>query len=411
MKNIFSSQTIKDSTIVTLGMGLSTLLSALSIFLIARFLGPSGFGLYVSALAITVIVTDSLELAISNSLVKFASKPDQAAAFIKYGFYLKIFLGLSLGIGFALISQPLAYLIHQPELKMPLLIVASFIPALFLHRFPRSVLQAQKRFLADSLIEVATSLFRLLFILGFYFWFRLDVNFALLSYIGGALLAFLIGAKMISWQFLTSPIAPSVKTTFFNFQKWLTVGFIIAAIHGRIDSVLLLRLSGPVATGIYQAAYRFFMPAIQLAAALSLVFAPRFASFDSDQKTRPYLIKAAGLSFALAALSLLIIPLSPFFVKLIFGQQYLDSIPTAKILSLGFAAFLAGAPFVSHLIYSAHRIKAFFLINLLQLLLLVSLDFYLMPRFGSQGAAWAMSLTLIIINSLVAATALWKSRS
>ena len=224
-------------------------------------------------------------------------------------------------------------------------------------------------------------------------------------------MGFLIGAWLISWQFLNQPVTASIKSAFFNFQKWLTFGFIVAAIHGRIDSVLLLRLSGSEATGIYQAAYRFFMPVIQLAGALSLVFAPRFASFDSKLKINQYLFKASALSFSLAALSLLMIPLSPVLVNLIFGAKYAASVATVKILSLGFAAFLAGAPFASHLIYSAHRTKIFFLLNVLQLLLLVSLDFYLMPRFGSVGAAWAMTITLIIINSLMAGVALWKSRS
>lgn len=410
MKTIFASQTIKDSSIVTAGMGVSAVLSALSIFLIARFLGPSGFGLYVSALAVAVILTDSVELAISNSLVKFASGSDRPLSFIKYGFYLKLGLGTILGLLLALISRPLAQLI-QPELTEALLVVAAFIPVLFLQRFPRSILQSGKRFLADSFLEVMTSLLRLLFILGFYFWLELSVNLALLAYVLGALGAFLIGARLISWQFINAPLTVSVKSAFFNFQKWLTLGFVVAAVHGRIDSVLLLRLSGAEATGIYQAAYRFFMPVIQLSGALSLVFAPRFAAFDSKLKINQYLLKASVLSFGLAILSLSMIPLSPVLVNLIFGSQYIASIPTMKILSLGFAGFLAGAPFASHLIYSAQRTKIFFIINVLQLLLLVSLDFYLMPRFGSVGAAWAMTLTLIIINSLMAAIALWKSRS
>ena len=108
MKTIFASQTIKDSSIVTVGMGLSAILSALSIFLIARFLGPSGFGFYVSALAVAVIITDSVELAISNSLVKFASGSDRPLSFIKYGFYLKVGLGLFLGLLLAQLSRPLA---------------------------------------------------------------------------------------------------------------------------------------------------------------------------------------------------------------------------------------------------------------------------------------------------------------
>ncbi|MCX6816318.1 MAG: oligosaccharide flippase family protein [Candidatus Beckwithbacteria bacterium] len=401
MKQFFSSQTIKDSTVVTIGMGISTVLSALSIFFIARFLGPSGFGLYVSALAVVVIITDSLELAISNSLVKFAAGTDRPRAFIKFGFYLKLFLGLVLGLLFTFASQPLATLI-QPQLKTPLLVASGIIPAVFLLRFPRSVLQAQKRFISDSVIDVSTNLLRLLFILSFYYFFHLTVELALVAYVLGALTAFLVGASLISWRFLASPLDVSVKRKFFNFQKWLTLGFIVAAIHGRIDSILLLRFSGPSATGIYQAAYRFFMPAIQLAAALSLVFAPRFASFDTGKKTRQYLTKATILSLSLACLSLAIIPLSPWLVNLIFGQKYNLSIPLVRILAFGFAAFLAGAPFTSHLIYSTHRTKLFLLINLCQLILLITLDFILMPLYGSYGAAWAITVTLVIINSVLA---------
>jgi len=407
MKKILGTQTVKDSFVVTLGMGISTVLSALSIFCIARILGPMPFGLYVSSLAIAVIVTDSLELAISNSLVKFAAANGKALSFIKYGFYLKLFLGLGLGSLMALGSQLLADLIN-PALSRPLLIVSSFIPVLFLYRFPRSLLQAKKRFVADSLIEVTTSFLRLVFILLFYFWLGLTVELALLAYVLGAFLTFIIGAKIISWKFLNQPITNSVKTSFFNFQKWLTLGFIIASIHGRIDTILLVRLSGPEAAGIYQAAFRFFMPVIQLSSALSLVFAPRFASFNSAEKDRRYLIKAAGLSLGLAILSLLLIPLSPWLVRLIFGFKYEASISIVQILALGFAAFLAGTPFSSHLIYSSQKIKVFFWLNLFQLIILTSLDFILMPRFGSLGAAWAMSITLIIINSFLVIFGLWK---
>ena len=404
MLELVKTKTIKDTAIVTAGMGLSTLLSAVSVFLIARLLNPTGFGVYVFALAIAVILTDSLELAISNSLVKFASGSRQSQEFIKFGFYLKLFTGLGLGILLAIFSRSLANLI-QPQLTTPLLLAAGYVTVLFFHRFPRSVLQAQKRFMADMAVECFTSLMRLALILIFYIYFKLTVTTALLAYVLGAFLAFILGARLISWEFLQIRISPNIRTDFFRFQKWLTLGFIAAAVHGRIDSLLLIKFSGPEATGIYQAAYRFFMPVIQLAAALSLVFAPRFSGFDSPEKSRIYLHKAVRLSLSLAGLSLLIIPFSPLLVQLIFGQSYKASIPTVRILALGFAAFIGGAPFVSHLIYSSQRTKLFFGINLLQLFLLTGLDIWLLPRWGSLGAAWAMSLTLIVINGLLAGLA------
>lgn len=400
------TQTIKDASLVTIGMGLSTALSALSIFLIARFLGPSGFGLYVTTLGISIIVIDSLELAISGSIINFSSKSSKSSKeFIKYGFQLKLFLGVIIGLLFAVLSQLLAPLIHE-KLAKPLLAASAFIPIVFLHRFPRSVLQAQKKFLPDSSIEVVTSLFRLLFILVFYYFFNLTVITALISYLLGALLAFVFGSFLISWKFINTKVSSLTRQNFFSFQKWLTLGFVLAAIHGRIDSAILLRLAGPATTGIYQAAYRFFMPVLSFTAVLSLIFAPRFASFSDPKAAKSYLKKALLLSLSLASLVFLIIPLTPFLINLIFGADYLSAITPTRVLAFGFFAFVAGAPLAAHLVYSTKRTKTFFLIALIQLVLLVSLDLLLIPQFGATGAAIAMSTTLIIINTLLLTLAL-----
>ena len=103
---------------------------------------------------------------------------------------------------------------------------------------------------------------------------------------------------------------------------------------------------------------------------------------------------------------LAIIPLSGFLVNLIFGPQYSGSILPTQILSLGFVAFVAGSPYVAYLIYAAGKTKTFLLVNLLQLVLLVSLDVALVPQFGAVGAAAATSTTLITVNILMAVLAL-----
>ncbi len=395
------TQTVKDTVLVTIGMGLSTILSALSIFLIARFLGPAGFGLYVTALGLSIIVIDSLELAISGSIINFSSQATNSAKqFIKYGFKLKIIIGILVGLLFAIISQLLAPLLHA-DLTQPLLVASIFIPIVFLQRFPRSVLQAQKRFLSDISIEIATSLFRLLSVLVFYYYFQLTVITALTSYLLGAMLAFIFGSFFISWKFLKTKITPIVKKNFFSFQQWLTLGFVLAAIHGRIDSAILLKLTGPETTGVYQAAFRFFMPVLSFTAVLSLIFAPRFASFSNSKLAKIYLKKALLLSLSLSSLVLLIIPLAPFFVNLIFGSDFKSAILPTQILALGFFSFVAGAPLAAHLIYSTKRTKTFFLINLTQLVLLVTLDLSLIPLLGAIGAALSTSITLLAINSIM----------
>ena len=388
------------------GMVFSTLLSAATIFLLARWLGPGDFGLYAASLAIAVIVTDSLELAISGSVVNFGAKNNALSQkLIKYGLILKLALGLGLGILAAVLAKPVSGWIN-PALNQPLYLVALIIPLNFLMRFPRSVLQSQRRFWADSSLEVITSLGRFLSVAGFYFSGSLTVITGLWAYLSGAVAALMIGSALISWKFLKERIDQETRRHFFQFQKWLTIGFILAAIHGRMDTAILLKLAGPAATGIYQAAFRFFMPVMQLAAALSLVFAPRFASFVTRQEARIYLKKAAKLTLLLGLGVLLMLPLAPWLVSLIFGSAYSGAVLPARILSLGFALFIVMAPFTAYLIYSVNRTRVFALINFLQLLLLLILDYWLIPNFGAVGAAIASAVTLISVNLLIMGLAL-----
>jgi len=400
------TKTIKDSAVVSGGMVFSTLLSAATIFLLARWLGPGDFGLYAASLAIAVIVTDSLELAISGSVVNFGAKNNASSQkLIKYGLILKLALGLGLGILAAVLAKPVSGWIN-PALNQPLYLVALIIPLNFLMRFPRSVLQSQRRFWADSSLEVITSLGRFLSVAGFYFSGSLTVITGLWAYLSGAVAALMIGSALISWKFLKERIDQETRRHFFQFQKWLTIGFILAAIHGRMDTAILLKLAGPAATGIYQAAFRFFMPVMQLAAALSLVFAPRFASFVTRQEARIYLKKAAKLTLLLGLGVLLMLPLAPWLVSLIFGSAYSGAVLPARILSLGFALFIVMAPFTAYLIYSVNRTRVFALINFLQLLLLLILDYWLIPNFGAVGAAIASAVTLISVNLLIMGLAL-----
>jgi len=143
------------------------------------------------------------------------------------------------------------------------------------------------------------------------------------------------------------------------------------------------------------------MPVLSFTAVLSLIFAPRFASFSNSKLAKIYLKKALLLSLSLSSLVLLIIPLAPFFVNLIFGSDFKSAILPTQILALGFFSFVAGAPLAAHLIYSTKRTKTFFLINLTQLVLLVTLDLSLIPLLGAIGAALSTSITLLAINSIM----------
>ena len=392
------TQTAKDAGIVFGGQVLSTLISAIFFILVARFLGPEKLGIYSAATAIVIVLADTVDLAINSSIVKFYHRKDYKA-YWKFAFLLKMLAGFVFSIllffGAGFLSE-----IMRQDLTVVLKVSSLLVFLVFFCRFPKAVFQAQKKFLSDALVDMATSALRLLLTILLIYFSLLSVKSVLWTQIISALGIGLIALKFIGIDFLKAKITPAVRKTFFSFHSWLTVGFILAAVHSRIDNIFLMRFSGPAMVGYYQAGYRFFMPIVQFSSVLSTVFAPRFASFEKEEQVKAYLKKTSLLSGGLALLVLVFIFFVPVIVKFLFGADYAPAVLPTQILAVGFAFFVFAVPFMSCLIYRRGETGFFALLNLLQLFLVVGLDLLLIPKFQAVGAASAASLTIIIINIL-----------
>lgn len=392
------TQTVKDTGIVFGGQVLSTLISAIFFILVARFLGPEKLGIYSMAMAIVIVLADTVDLAINSSIIKFYHQQNYKA-YWKFAFLLKLLAGFVFSILLFFSAGILSEIMHQ-DLTVVLKVSSLLVFLVFFFRFPKSVFQAQKKFLSDALIDVAFSSLRLLMLLLLIYFSALSVKSALWTQIISALGIGLIALKFTGVDFLKAKVTPVVQKTFFSFHSWLTVGFILAAVHSRIDNLFLMRFSGPAMVGYYQVGYRFFMPIVQFSSVLSTVFAPRFASFEKEEQVKAYLKKTSLLSGGLALLVLVFIFFVPIIVKILFGADYTPTVLPTQILAVGFAFFVFAVPFFSCLIYRRGQTGFFALLNLLQLCLIVILDLLLIPKFQAVGAASAASLTIIIINVL-----------
>ena len=396
-KTIFRTDTVKDTGIVLTGQVLATIFSAIFFFCIARALGPAKLGIYTTVVAIFLILTDTLDLAINSSIIKFISSPNKAT-YLKFAFLLKLFIGSSLLILLFAGARFYSNLLHQ-DIESPLRIASVLILATFLYRFSKSVFQGEKKFSTDAILDILLSFSRLLIVLVLIFFSKLTINSIFIVHIISTLGVFFIGINKISLDFWQAKIEKSIAKKFFSFQGWLSVGFILAAIHSRVDILILMRFSGPEMVGFYQAGYRFFMPIIQFSSVLSTVFAPRFSGFASEDQARIYLKKTILLSSFLSLLVLIFIFFIPAVVNIFYGSAFQNSIPPSKILALGFSGFVFGIPFISYLIYRSGKTFFFAFLNLIQLILIVSLDLILIPKYGVSGAAWATAITLWLVNA------------
>ena len=69
---------------------------------------------------------------------------------------------------------------------------------------------------------------------------------------------------------------------FFGYNFWVAAGLAISAIP--FDSYILVKTAGPVATGLFAAPMKILTTTYQFAGGFSRVLAPRYSSFENNQK-------------------------------------------------------------------------------------------------------------------------------
>ncbi len=129
---------------------------------------------------------------------------------------------------------------------------------------------------------------------------------------------------------------------------------------------------------------------------------PYFAkNKDNKEVVKKYFLKMQRYLFLLnLVISVLLITFAPFIIKVVFGEEYLDSMIPFRILSLG---YLIAATFripAGNIIASLRKVKVNFYNSIVSGSANVVLDIILIKRYGSIGAAIATVL-IFIISSII----------
>lgn len=129
---------------------------------------------------------------------------------------------------------------------------------------------------------------------------------------------------------------------------------------------------------------------------------PYFAkNKDNKEVVKKYFLKMQRYLFLLnLVISVLLITFAPFIIKVVFGEEYLDSMIPFRILSLG---YLIAATFripAGNVIASLRKVKVNFYNSIVSGSANVVLDIILIKRYGSNGAAIATVL-IFIISSII----------
>lgn len=266
------------STAVRLGLGM------LSIVIMARLLGPSGFGLLMYWMSIATLFSLIANFGFTPYLLReIGASPGTAQRVMSEVLSAKLILVVAVASATVVAST-----IFGPDDR---LIFLALMAAMLIDAITELFLvglRATDRFSVETRVATMTSSIQLA-IIGATLWIRPEPAFG-----AGAFLLSRACGFVIAWTSLTklvnglrpSGVASGIRRIRSAWAYALDFG--LQSLFGQVDSIVLNATGGTAAVGIHQAGIRLFQAGAQMAPILSNVFLPRAAANlgSGEQYTR-----------------------------------------------------------------------------------------------------------------------------
>jgi len=360
-----------------------------SIFL-ARYLGPSDYGLFNYVLSFTGLFTILSSFGIEGILTReLVKSPDKADELLGTCFRLRL-IGSFLSI---VLTVSAAILIEEPLSTLFLIIIISsgtfFQSITVVEQYFQSKVEAKKNVIAQSSSFFITSVLKIILILFeqplVMIVFAHVSEFIFLS-IGYFIIYLRTGNKFNNWSYSSSSAKKIVK------DSWpLMLSGLVISVYMKIDQVMIKNMMTSADVGYYAAAVKlseawYFIPMI-----ISVSLFPAIINAKSVGRDF-YLNRLQKLYDLLAAIAIgIAIPFtvfSEFIIKIVFGSSFM---PASSVLTIyiwaGVGTFLGVAS--SQYLISENLTKLSFYRTLIGMIINVLLNIFLIPRYGINGAAFA----------------------
>jgi O-antigen/teichoic acid export membrane protein len=381
---------VRNTAWMVLGRGMALVIQAAYFIEIARSLGVSNYGAFISVVALVGIVWPFASIGGSNLLIKNVSRDRNL-----FAVYWGRALTTTAAFGCLLIAGVLLLSVFVLPAQIPLLLVAlvasSDILALNFVTIASQAFQAFERLDWMAGLGVLMVFCRLLGAVlliaiyphpsalqwGYsYFWST--------AIVAGA--ASLIVGKKLGWPEWNWRRPPAELREGF----WFSTSQSAQTIYNDIDKTMLARLGTLDATGIYGAAYRIIDVSFVPVSALLYSAYPNFFRAGADgissslRYAKPLIMRAAGYSAIVCAAILLCAGMAPYvlgpeYLRIVEALRWLAVLPVLKAMHYFLADTLTGAGYQGVRTCIQAGVGAFnILINL-----------WLIPAYSWRGAAWS----------------------
>lgn len=375
---------------MTSARALVRLLGLLSTLVLARLLTPADFGIVAMAMAVAAALELLTLYSFETALIQ---QPDILRAHYDSAWTLNVLLGLCLAIALAAAAGPAAAFYREPRLEAVMVLVGAKFLIDGTVNTGTIDFRRQLVFGRDFVLQVGPKIAGILITIPLAYWLR-DYR-ALLA----GMLCSSVARSLLSY--VMHPHRPRFCLTeargLFRYSRWLLLNSVVGFLRVRSADFIIGRQLGAGTLGVFTVSYEVSnLPSTEMVAPINRVLFPSYVQLANDTDGL-----RESFSSTLGLIALVILPASiglaavadPL-VRVVLGNQWLQTIPVISLLALAGAANVLQTNTGS--VYNAlGRPRLSALTGAIHAALLIPMLLYATHVFGLIGVAWA-----ILIHSL-----------
>ena len=390
-------------------------LGMISAMIISRTLGVEGQGKYALVVLLPNVLYTIFNMGIAPATVYYIGKKKFA---LENVFKMNLLLALVLSLVTIIVGILFIVFFHEQFYEsVPLqamCMILCVLPFLFLNKNLQVIFQGREQFEKFNIVVILNQAGLLLFSTLFLLVLDFELVGALLAFILTQILMLLgvfyflrtefqlrLSSGSISIDYLKASIVYGMKGHLSN---------ILAFINYRIDLFIIAYFLNDAAVGLYSIAVSIVERIWIVSQSVSAVLFARVSNLSTDQERANFTaIVSRNVMFISLLAGGFLFFLGGWIITTLFGEAYTDSITPFLYLIPG-VVLLSYARILSHFFAGIGRPEINTYVASFTTLLNISLNIYLVPKFGVKGAAIATSITYasnMIIKSTIFG---WKNK-
>jgi O-antigen/teichoic acid export membrane protein len=379
-----------NTAVQVVGRIAGLVLGVLTSAILARYLGPEGYGAYAFVFAYLGFFAPIIWLGIDPIVVRILAAEERSGEGI-----LGSALGLKLvlAVGTALVAAAIVPLVVEPELRWLTVLAAPLLVASALGS-PGLIFTANLRMEFRTLADVGAGGLLLVAVTGVTF-----ASLGLGAVIAGHMLSALAGAGLVT-LFARRFVRVRPRADLGAWAALIRQGFPLGVaglfhqLYYRADIVLLTQLKGIEVVGPYSIAYGLFDQGVVLFSFLAGSLFPvmvRARARGSDLGRMIQFGFVAALVTAAAGVGCAWL-LGGVVIEALYGPAFLAALPSLAYLTMAYP-FVFSSYVLSHALVTLGRHSPLWAVNGVALLVNVALNFALIGPLGAEGSALATVAT------------------